>query len=455
MKSRDIKYLLALLILLTASCDRFLEVKPAKTLATPNTLADIRALLDDEENVNRFFAGVLEMGTDDYYLTENTMAEINAYDRAFYFWEDDGSALNFGSWLYPYKAATVANVVLESLDRINADGLTADILQGEAYFIRGFAHFNLAQVYCDAFDPDLDNARKPGLPLRLNSDTKGPSGRADLKTTYDRILEDVAAASILLPERSEYTTRANKSAAYALMARVYLSMGLYEKAEEMTDKVLERNSQLLDYNTLDMDADYPFAFDNPEIIFYGFSKDAMQILMHPNCYVDSMLVKEYDANDLRRRLFFVKQEDGHYTFKGRYAGTFSSYFGGLVTDETYLTKAECLARRGRLDEGILILNKLLTKRYQTGTFDGLQAHSLDGLLETVLLERRKQLLFRGLRWSDLKRLNKDSRFAKSLVRENKVDGRSVLVTLPPEDLRYTYLIPNGVLRYAAYEQNER
>ena len=76
----------------------------------------------------------------------------------------------------------------------------------------------------------------------------------------------------------------------------------------------------------------------------------------------------------------------------------------------------------------------------------------DAALTLILDERRKELAFRsGLRWSDLKRLNQDSRYAKTLSR--KIGGQSY--TLAPGDKRYAFLIPVSVVQMDGVAQNSR
>jgi len=65
------------------------------------------------------------------------------------------------------------------------------------------------------------------------------------------------------------------------------------------------------------------------------------------------------------------------------------------------------------------------------------------------LERRKELIFRGLRWSDLRRLNMDTRFAVTLKR--KVNNKEFL--LLPKDARYTLQIPISVIKSSGIQQN--
>lgn len=97
------------------------------------------------------------------------------------------------------------------------------------------------------------------------------------------------------------------------------------------------------------------------------------------------------------------------------------------------------------------LNTLLQSRWESGTYiDKTAANANDALL-FVLKERRKELVMRGLRWTDLRRLNKDARFAKILSRT--INGTTY--TLLPNDNRYTLLIPQEVLTNSALSQNSR
>ena len=73
------------------------------------------------------------------------------------------------------------------------------------------------------------------------------------------------------------------------------------------------------------------------------------------------------------------------------------------------------------------------------------------VLRSVLQERRRELAFRGLRWSDLRRLNRDPRFAKTLTRE--LNGQTY--RLEPKSNRYAYPIPINEVLNNNMEQNPR
>jgi hypothetical protein len=95
------------------------------------------------------------------------------------------------------------------------------------------------------------------------------------------------------------------------------------------------------------------------------------------------------------------------------------------------------------------LNTLLIKRWKSGTFKPLDSNTAEEALKKVLEERRKELLYRMLRWMDLKRLNKEQQFQKSLKRILNNEE----YTLLPNDPKYALPIPERVIELSGMQQN--
>lgn len=96
------------------------------------------------------------------------------------------------------------------------------------------------------------------------------------------------------------------------------------------------------------------------------------------------------------------------------------------------------------------LNNLLAKRWKTGTFVPITASSQTDALNIISRERRKELLIRGVRWSDLKRYNRDG---ANITLTRTVNGQTY--TLPPNDLRYAIAIPEDIITLTGMPQNPR
>ena len=119
--------------------------------------------------------------------------------------------------------------------------------------------------------------------------------------------------------------------------------------------------------------------------------------------------------------------------------------------EFYLTKAECLARNGSVTEAISTLNKLLITRYKTGSYTPVSVTDQQEALSIILLERRKELLFRGIRWTDLRRLNLEASTAVTIYR--KLNGTSY--KLEPNSPNYTLPVADDVIQLSNIPQNMR
>lgn len=444
-------------MLYLTSCADFLDAKPEASISTPEKLKDLRALLDEENKINRHFPGLIEMGTDNYFIDHNVYSALPNFDQNVYIWAAEAQFLpaDMIHWNNTYAAVMTANVVLESLSRLSeGSDSTRRIIKGEALFVRGYAFFYLAQIYCAPFLIGKMNDGL-GIPLRLTSDFNVPTNRASIDGTYSRIIQDLEEAADLLPDRVDYLTRASKTAAYAALSKVFLSMADYDKALGYVEKALSGEVKLLDYNELNMGGQYTFAEMHDETIYFAFTAAANKLLIRSRANVPNELYNSYSINDLRKEAYYYDKGNGRIGFRGNYAGNNSSYFAGLATDELYLIQSECYARSGQTDRAMQILNSLLITRWRTGTFVPLRAVSSEDALRIVLKERRKSLVHRGVRWSDLRRLNQDARFATTLTRIIDDGTSRQNYQLPPNDPRYTYPIPQEVIAITGMPQNSR
>jgi len=444
--------LIAPAILLSSCWENFLEKKPDQKLVVPTTLQDLQALLDNISNdMMNTDPSLHFLASDDFHITASGFQSLSVIQQNSYLWEKDvyNGTLTVQDWVRPYQQVFYANVVLESLGALEnqANRKTEwNNVKGSALFFRALAFYNIAQLFRTPYDES--SARKAaGIPLKLQSDINILAISSTLWQTYDQIIRDLTEAELLLPVNVTVKTRPAKSAALALLARVNLSMENYAEAEQYADRTLAFNSQLLDYNTLTESSNKPFPgslpFGNEEVIFHTVLYGGYSYIGNAQVYVDSSLFKEYTDADLRKTLFFRNRAGGILTFKGSYSpslpGNPFAFFGGLATDEMYLIRSECRARKGDIQGAMVDLNDLLIKRWRRGMYQARSTTDKEEALLMILLERRKQLVGRSTRWTDLRRLNKDPRFAVSIKRA--INGK--LYVLAPGDKRYTFPLPDN------------
>ncbi|REA56430.1 hypothetical protein DSL64_26920 [Dyadobacter luteus] len=449
MKKRPIYIILILaLSILGFGCqDDFLEEKPRKSLLVPQTLADYQALLGNGFQLMNTSPYHTVLSDGDFTLTDAFLANQNQLNRSTYLWSSDEQR-TFPGWDTPYKQIFTANVVLDGLmkmDEATMQTATYDQLKGGALFYRSLAFYNLAQQFSTAYDPKGAN-NGPGIVLPLRADINQTLPRASIRQTYDQIIGDLKLASELLENEPVYLSRPSKAAAFALLSRVYLAMQDYPESLSYAELCLKLKSELLDYNTLSTTANapfpLPFSVPNPEILY--FSEMPTSLLGNPAVRVDSDLFDQYQKGDLRKVLYF----SGSQNFKGSYTGTLYP-FSGISVDEVYLNKAECLARLQQMGPAMDVLNKLLQKRWRMGDFKAVSAATEQQAVSLILAERRKQLIGRGLRWTDLKRLNQDPEYAVTLSRT--IAGEKI--TLLPNASQYQFKIPQDQISFGTVEQN--
>ncbi|AOM76070.1 RagB/SusD family nutrient uptake outer membrane protein [Pedobacter steynii] len=468
-----------LLGLMLLSCQKFVAIKKNSSQAFLVTAEDCQLMLDNYTTMNTGYPLDGEISSDDYYITDASyqLASIPQEEKNLYTWNPSAQRMSaVPNWLNPYKTVYNANLVLQTLDKLQGKGddpVLLNNLRGAALFYRAYCFWNIAQLYARPYR--AATARQdPGIPLRLDADINGTSVRGSVQDTYDRILQDLHEAVNLLANTSSIATRPNRRAAFAMLSRTYLSMGDYPNALINANAALQINNQLLDYNSADVNkhSDRPFQRFHIEVIFHtinynqSFAPVAGPILstgfggFNNVAKIDPVLAASYAPNDLRSKVFIKEnfndmgEPDGTFRFSGNYEPAFfATLFTGLAVDEIYLIRAECYARTGNQDAAMQDLNALLSKRWLTGTYTNMTAATADEALTKVLVERRKELLMRGLRWSDLRRLN------KSIIRKvtsGATPNQTITTyTLPAGDPRYTLLFPKEVMDNSSMDQNIR
>jgi hypothetical protein len=457
-KISTIRVTFLLLSMLAAACHKsFLDQKPSTDLLIPNTMPVLQELMDNTQVMN-ISPALGEFSADNFYLTYNTWLSLDIKEANAYIWAKDiyeGQGLVI-DWDIPYQQVFYSNTVLQGLTGIQPDSTNWtqwNILEGTALFSRAFAFFNVAGLFAEPYD-SATAASDPGIPIRLDPDINEKTTRASMQATYMQILGDLHMAEGLLPAAIPFSNlnRPSRLAAQALLARVYLSVGDYKEAGLCADSVLQVYRVLLNYNTLDTSKPFQFANNLREILYqanFPIEGNTLEGLLCSGCLVDTTLIASYSPDDLRRPLYYFEESPGVYTLNGSYSGLIFP-FSGLATDELYLIRAECNARVGQATLALNDLDTLLSYRVVTGSFTPYPVMTAAAALDTVLAARRKELAFRGIRWSDLRRLNQEG---WNITLTRNLNGEPF--TLPPNSNLYTLPIPPDVILASGITQNPR
>ncbi|WP_312362418.1 RagB/SusD family nutrient uptake outer membrane protein [Sphingobacterium sp.] len=446
----------ASILMLFSGCEKFIEEKSDNTLSIPTTIKDFQAMLNSYGNLNVDFIAAGEVSSDDYYLDDNEFSNLYyESDKRLYTWQPDYVTRPLSSagdeWYNCYKPIYICNSVLQGLDDNNLSGDQADNLRGQALVFRAVRYLDGIQIWAPAYNKLTAN-NDLGMVLRTDPDINVVLGRSSMQETYDLIIRDLTEAIAYLPINQSSATIPTKATAYSLLSRTYLFMGEYEKALQNAEQALENtNAQLIDFNTLDPNNDFPIPTINNvsqetmlwSVLFYIDHLDQSMAKINPTLY------NLYENGDLRKSIYFGENDEGSHFFKGSFLGT-SGFTNTPTPAELLLTIAECNVRLGNLTKAENALNKLLVTRWKSGEYSPLSFSDNETALQTVLTERRKELVMRGLRWPDIKRLNRDG---ANIELTRIVNGR--VLTLPPNDLRYAIAIPETVIEVGGLKQNPR
>lgn len=142
---------------------------------------------------------------------------------------DNAAALDI--WRGPAPGILRTNLVLENVPNMNIDSILKNRILGEARFLRAHYYFILVRLFGDV--PLLTKPQYAGDDLR-------PS-RTSKKEVYDKIIEDFTEAIRLLPTRQTYSGsdigRASKGAAMGMLAKVYLTLGNYQRTADLCQQL--------------------------------------------------------------------------------------------------------------------------------------------------------------------------------------------------------------------------
>ncbi len=441
---------------LWAGCHQaLLDAKPDQALLVPKTLSDFTALLDNTNTFN-FATGMVGIAADEWQITDAGWASlINPQERNSYTWADDvDEGQRSLDWNKPYAQVFYANVVLDGLASVDsaANALEYRRIKGEALFHRGFGFYNLAQLFCAPFLAEQDGTL-PGIPIRLEADVNIPSVRGTVAGTYRQILADLHGAAALLPNSAAFKTRPTRAAALSILARAYQSTNRHDEALRYAEEALALHGGLLDFRTLNGGLARPM----PVILPHGNEEVIQYYTLHTYGFQSSTAVSPTDERyglyadgDLRKSLFFTTNNAGLINYRGNYTGNVR-WFCGPATDELLLIKAESLARADRREAALATLNSLLVYRHETDRFTPYSIDRVPDVLGLVLAERRKELVGRGLRWTDLRRLNRES--GRETVITRALNGETY--TLAPGSPRYVFPLPQMDVEVFGLQQNPR
>lgn len=366
-----------------------------------------------------------------------------------WFWGDQiytsrGYTLNdaYYQWAVYYKIANKANEVLRKVPADTEEPISVAYI-GQARAVRAFCYWNLVQLYQHTYK---GHEQAPAVPIVTENMTKAEAAnnpRATVQKVYEFILEDLnAAVTDLEGYQRAAKYEVDQQVAYGLLARVYLTMELWDDAAQAAANASTGYTPM----TGDEYLDPVTGFNDISNHAWMWGSDINEtnevvqtgIINYPShlCSITygyavaggmykAISKKLYDAmksTDIRKNAF--ASSNGIYYVGGvptamtaPYANVkFKPYKGVVYTDvnandwplmrveEMKLIEAEGKAMGSDFLGGKQALEDFV-KTYRDPSFVS-AATTPEQLQEEIWLQRRLELWGEGFAWYDLKRLKK-------------------------------------------------
>ncbi|WP_316817399.1 RagB/SusD family nutrient uptake outer membrane protein [Pedobacter nyackensis] len=429
---------------LFSSCGKFLEVEP-KGKVILKTATDYDLLLNSQ-SLTSSGEQLLNVMSDD---ADNPSVDPLGRTTTIlsYLWANELTpTINERPlvWGFHYTNIYTFNAVINGVEKATTGSAQEKKkLKAEALVGRAFEYLYLVNLYAKTYNPATANTDLAVPFITSNDITDKTPERATVSFIYGKIIGDINAALPDLPRNNNTNKfRGSVNAAYSILARAYYYMNNFADATKYAELALkETTTELMDYNTVTTKANIPQMVINKQEIYARYGTNSSSAVF---ATVD--FLKLFDKADRRLNLFYTKL--GDYTFPTRGVTQFSPNGGvvsfGTSVAEMKLIIAEAAARAGNLQPALDHMNDIRKFRTATASYQPFQSADKEIVLQRVLLERRFELAFKGMRWMDMRKLDAEDKMP--VVTRLNVKGE-VLATLEKHSSKYVLKIPAAVINF--------
>ncbi len=419
-----------------SSCDSYIDITPKGAVTVDSARQYYELIVNPMRCYNP---------ASYYYLTDDAWAKesnILGYESTSFhginvtFNEQADRTLLADNNLYENMYAYILrmNLIIDNIDEADgSQGLKA-LAKAEARTFRAFDHFLAVNTFAKAYDP-ATAGNDGGVCILDHYDLEATPKKSTVAQVYDFIIRELEESVPLLQEKPENIYHPNRAYGYGLLSQVYLFHRDWEKARQAAEASLKLNSALVDYNVIKAAGGVARCKDynrdnNPEVLSYmwmGSGWTTEEAALYYYGMISPELKQLFEPDDLRYSLFL--RDTGTSIVNWFDAGSgaaiwtpattserFTYMTVGLRTAEVYLIAAEANARLGNLDAAADYVNRLRAKRLSTLNTQHSTPNSQQEMVQTIIQERRKELLFGFHRFFDLKRLNTEPEYQKTVTR---------------------------------------
>lgn len=479
--------------MLTACSDDQLDTTPSTAVGTEQMTGSASSAIAAVDGMYRLFytyGYTTNWETEEFGLAAiNLAADLMGEDHVMadmgsgWFWYDyvygvkgdysNSAGRPYGVWNFFYQLIANANYVIAAENTMSGDPSDVKYVVGQAYAIRAFSYFMLAQWYSRTY---VGHETEPCVPIYTEPTTKKTQGKAreTVAKVYLQIDDDIAKAEELLAA----TEHARNSKSHINLAVAYGLHTRIAQVEENWDDVLK-------YSGLAIDEAKKEKIDITEVSqFAGLNKvSSANVMWGSNIVADQTtgyasffvhmdadlgkygaaarqqitrsLYNKMGAGDARREWWNpadpANGENGYQQEKFKFVN-YATWEGDYIymrVEEMYLAKAEAQCMKGLDGDAQQTLKSLMDKRdpaytcTKTGTALGATSDLATGSLrEEIINQRRIELWGEFGRIYDLRRLHQG--FVRSTADGHPSDAADTNdETVDPESYKWVMVIPQA------------
>ncbi len=447
-------------MLTVTSCEDYTDVTPKGALVvdTAAQFYDLVSLPNRGYPINNF-----QYLVDDQWMKEANVIgktpNIDIINFTFDETTDRVSLLNTSSFYnQAYSYINRWNTIITLVDESKGDAAVKQLAKAEAKINRAYDHFLLVNTYAKGYDPQTA-ATDGGICIMDKFDLESQPSKSTVAEVYDFIQKDIDEALPYLQEKPVDVYHPSLAFAYAFKAKVHLFKREIASAQAAAEKSLSYNNKIFDLVAYSAQGGPTVvsvpAANNVEVLSYQYMTGYNEMTFGYQYVISPELRTLFGLNDGRFNLFFnttstTNLDQGSNT--AYWSVAYTKFFYptvGMKTTEVYLMLAECYARQDKFTEAVDVLNTLRAKRILSGTVNLTVPTTRKETMELVINERRKELLFGFNRLFDLKRLNNETDYAKTVTRVFPLVNKTVpqkTYTLQPNSKLYIIPFPLSVLQ---------
>lgn len=485
--------LVAGLLMLSTSCDSYLDIEPkGKTLL--ETTGDYLGLLE-EVSPNYDHANSLNICNEaSWYKVEELKNYTTPLRSAGFLWDEnyDRTAVTVESYLYNncYNRITNFNVIISNIHKAKGSEEDKTLAMAQAKIMRAYNYFFLVNTFAPPYDPaTADKTNGIIVRERMFDSIEEDGIQQSVGYVYRFIQQDIDDAIEDLPHVALNSFRPDKTFGYAFKAKVHLYKREIDECIAACLKALEEapagHHELWDMNTeynryarqlinaygTDRAIDRPEymglndaiesiwkngvqkGYDAPENLLYQFGttfNDPFPM------YVTSDVIKLFEPGADLRELYCIRYRRTHETAPegDREFASLGIRWNpsGMRFSEIYLMLAECHARKGTptdISKAMGYLETLRSHRNITGKYTRLNTTDAAEALRFVREERKRELFMTYNGFFDLRRFCTEFNETQTKVFEGET------YTLSPNSTLLTFPFPLKAMQTSNLKQNSK